>query len=143
MTNSGHHSQWEGPTFHFSSPNQSEEWSVFYTRALDYLGTLDIELEVADESCKGWKQLKLMFQGEDRKALQNLIDSGVVTPEQMFTPKATLDAIATSIKLEEHFWAHRDELLLDLQQQPDEGIDALSQHICYLKIYSCTNCWDA
>ena len=60
------------------------------------------------------QQLMLMFDGEDRKALQNLIDSGVMTPEHMLTPKATLDVIATSIKLEEHFWAHRDELVSDL-----------------------------
>ena len=73
-----------------------------------------------------------MFEGEDRKALQSLIDSGVVTAEHMLKPKAVLDAIATSIKTEEHFWAHRDELMSDLQQQPDERIHALSQHICEL-----------
>ena len=132
MASSGHHSSREAPTFHFNSPNQSEDWSVFYTRALDYLDALDIEPEDADESHKGWKQLKLMFEGDDRKALQNLIGSGVVTPEHMLTPKATFDAIATTIKSEEHFWAHRDELVLDLQQQPNEGIHALSQCICEL-----------
>ena len=132
MASSGHHGCWEAPTFHFNSPNQSEDWSIFYTRALDYLDAPNIEPEVADESHKGWKQLKLMFEGEDRKALQNLIDSGVVTAEHMLKPKATLDAIATTIKSEEHFWAHRDELMSDLQQQSDEGIHALSQHICEL-----------
>ena len=55
-----------------------------------------------------------MFEGEDRKALQNLIDSGVMNPEHMLTPKATLDAIATTIKSEEHFWADRDELVVRL-----------------------------
>ena len=119
----------EAPTFHFNSPNQSDDWSVFYTRALNYLDALDIELETADQSCKGWKQLKLMFEGDDRKALQRLIDSVVVTPEHMLTPKAALDAIGATIKSEEHFWAYRDELVLDLQQQPDEGIHALSQCI--------------
>ena len=54
-----------------------------------------------------------MFEGEDRKALQSLIDSGVVTPEHMLKPKAALDAIRTTIKSEEHFWADRDELMLD------------------------------
>ena len=132
MASSGHHSHWEAPTFHFNSPNQSEDWSVFYTRALDYLDTLDIEPEVADDSHKGWKQLRLMFDGEDRKALQNLIDSGVVTPEHMLTPKAALDVIATFIKSKEHFWAHKDKLLSDLWQHPDEGIHVLSQHICEL-----------
>ena len=55
-----------------------------------------------------------MFEGEDRKALQSLIDSGVVIPEHMLTPKAALDAIGMTIKSEEHFWAYRDELVSDL-----------------------------
>ena len=114
MASSGHCGHWEAPTFHFNSPNQSEDWSIFYTRVLDYLDALNIEPEVADESHKGWKQLKLMFEGEDRKALQSLIDSGVMTAEHMLKPKAALDAIATTIKSEEHFWAHRDELMSDL-----------------------------
>ena len=136
MASSNHCGHWEAPTFHFNSPNQSEDWSVFYTRALDYLDALDIELETADQSHKGWKQLKLMFEGKDRKALQNLIDSGVMTPQHMLTPKAALDAIRTTIKSEEHFWAYRDEPVLDLQQQPDEGIYALSQCIGDLIIKS-------
>ena len=44
-----------------------------------------------------------MFEGEDRKALQNLIDSGVVTPEHMLTPKAALDAISTVISQKSTF----------------------------------------
>ena len=87
-----------------------------------------------------------MFKGEDRKALQTLIDNGLMTTEHMKTPRAIFDSIATTIKLEEHFWAHRDELLSDLQQQPGEGIHALSQHICalitqplrYLNLWSCS-----
>ena len=50
----------------------------------------------------------------------------------MKTPHDNLDAISTTIKAEEHFWAHRDELLSDVRQQPNEGIHALSQHICKL-----------
>ena len=132
MASSSHCGYWGAPTFHFNSPNQSEDWTVFCMRALDYLDALDIELETADQFCKGWKQLKLMFDDNDRKALQNLIDSGVMTPEHMLTPKAALDAIGTTIKSEEHFWAYRDELVSDLQQQSDEGIHALSQCICDL-----------
>ena len=132
MASSGTHRHWEAPTFHFNSPNQSEDWSAFYTRALDYLDTLDIEPEVTDESHKGCKQLKLMFEAEDRKALQSLIDSSVMTPKHMLKPKAALDAIGTTIKSEEQFWAFRDELMLDLQQLSHEGIYALSQHICDL-----------
>ena len=108
MASSGHYSHWQPPTFHFNTPNQSENCSTFYTRALDYLDALDIEPEVADESCKGWKQLKLMFEGKDRKALQSLIDCGVMTSDHMLKPKAALDAIGTTIKSEEHFWAYRD-----------------------------------
>ena len=104
MASPGHHGCWGAPTFHFNPPIQSEDCSIFYTRALDYLDALGIEPEVADESCKGWKQLKLMFEGEDRKACQSLIDSSVMTAEHILKPKAALDAIVTTIKSEEHFW---------------------------------------
>ena len=132
MASSCPHNCWEAPTFHFNSSNLSEDWGVFYTRALDYLDALDIELDEADDNHKGWKQIKLMFEGEDRKALQTLTDNGTMTPEHMETPKAALDVIATTIKSEEHFWAYRDELMSDVQQQPGEGIHVLSQHICDL-----------
>ena len=75
------------------------------TRALDYLDALDIEPKAANESHKGWKQPKLMFEGEDKKALQSLIDSRVVTAEHMLKPKATVDAVGTTIKSEVYFWA--------------------------------------
>ena len=114
MASSGHHGCWEAATFYFNSANQSEDWSIFYTRALDCLDALDIELDEADETCKGWRQLKLMFEVKDRKVLQTLIDNGVITSEHMKTLRATLDAIATTMKSEEHFWAHRDELVSDL-----------------------------
>ena len=52
-----------------------------------------------------------MFKGKDRKALQTLVDNGVITSEHMKITRAALDAIATTIRLEEHFWAHRDELV--------------------------------
>ena len=55
-----------------------------------------------------------------------------MTPEHMHNPKAALNAIGTTIKSEEHFWAYRDELMSDLQQLPDEGIHVLSQCICDL-----------
>ena len=72
---------------------------------------------------------KFMFEGKDREALQTLIDSGTITEENMKTPCAALDAIGITIKAKEHFWAHRDELLSDIRQQPNEGIHALCQHI--------------
>ena len=55
-----------------------------------------------------------------------------MTAEHMLKPKAALDAIGTTIKSEEHFWAYRDELMSDLRQLPDEGIHVLSACICDL-----------
>ena len=106
-------------------------WKAFYTRALNYLDALEIETNEADDHCKGWKQLKLMFEGDDRKALQSLIDSGTIT-ESMKTTQLALDAIRTTIKAEEHIWAFWDELLSDVRQLPGQGMHALSMHICNL-----------
>ena len=102
---------WETPTIHFNSPNQSADWKAFYIRALDYLDALDIETDEADDCHKGWKQLKLMFEGDDRQALQSPIDNGTITEESMKTSQHTLDAIGTTIKSQEHFWALWDKLL--------------------------------
>ena len=75
MASSHPYSHWEAPTYHFNSHNQSEGWRTFYTRALDNLDALGINPDQADDNCKGWKQLKLMFEGEDRQALQTHIDN--------------------------------------------------------------------
>ena len=131
MVSSHSHSCWEAPTFHFNSVNQSEDWRVFYTRALDYLDTLNIEPDHADDNCKGWKKIKLMFEGEDRQAIHTLTDKSTITSEDMKTLKAALDATATTIKSEEHIWAYRDELI-SVRQQPSKGIYVLSQCICDL-----------
>ena len=64
--------RWEAPQFSFNSPQQTQEWKNFYTRVLDYLETLDIDPEAQDDARHGWKQIKMMFQGEDRQALQSL-----------------------------------------------------------------------
>ena len=123
---------WDVPTFHFNSPNQSVDWKAFYTRALDYLDALDIKTDEADDHCKGWKQLKLMFEGDDRQALQSIIDNGTIMEESMIVPWHALDAIRTTIKSEEHFWAFQDKLLSDIRQLPGEDIHALSMGICNL-----------
>ena len=57
---------WEAPRFCFVFPHQSEAWKVFYIRALDYLKALNIDTDEADESRTSWKQLKMMFEMEDR-----------------------------------------------------------------------------
>ena len=84
-------------------PQQTQEWKNFYTRVLDYLETLDIDPEAQDDARRGWKQIKMMFQGEDRQVLQSLIDNNTITPEDQKTPKHALKAIQSCIKEEEHF----------------------------------------
>ena len=130
MASSHSNTHWDAPTFHFNSPTQSEDWRTFYTRALNYLDALDTDQ--ADDHHKGWKQLKLMFKGDDRKALQTLTDEGTIMENIMKTPHATLDAIGTTIKSKDHFWAHWDELLSNVRQLPGKGIHVLSQCICNL-----------
>ena len=63
---------WEAPKFNLNSSHQSEDWKVFYTRALDYLEALDIN---TDEWCICWKQLNMMFEGKDGQTLQSLINN--------------------------------------------------------------------
>ena len=106
-------------------PHQLEDWKVFYTRALDYLEALDINADEADNWHTGWKQLKMMFKGEDKQTLQSLIDNGTITLEHKKIPKDALDATGITIKAKEHFWHFWDELLSEVHQLPDEGIHAL------------------
>ena len=68
----------------------------------------------------------MMFEDEDCLALQTLIDSQTIFPDAQQTPSLALKAIKSVIKEDVHFWHHRDELLTDLQQLPDEGIHASS-----------------
>ena len=78
--------RWEANKFSFNSEDQAAAWREFYTRALDYLETLNIDPEIEDKNKKGWKQIKVMFTGEDRQALQTLIDNNTITPEDQHTP---------------------------------------------------------
>ena len=125
---SAHH--WEAPKFSFNSPNQVAEWQAFYTRALDFLEALDIDPEATDQNKHGWRQIKMIFEGEDCQALQTLIDNNTVTPEAQQTPAQTLKAIQSVIKEDVHFWHHRDQLFSDLHQLPEEGVHALANRIC-------------
>ena len=124
--------RWEAPQFSFNPPQQTQEWKNFYTRVLDYLETLDIDPEAQDDARHGWKQIKMMFQGEDRQALQSLIDNNTITPEDQKTPKHALKAIQSCIKEEEHFWHFRDEVMSDFRQQLEEQIHALNTRITTL-----------
>ena len=90
--------QWETSKFIFNFPSQSEDWKVFYTRALDYLEAFNIDTNEADDWHTGWKKLKMMFEGEDRQTCQSLVDNGTITPESERTPQLALDAIVNTIK---------------------------------------------
>ena len=68
----------------------------------------------------------MMFQGEDKQALQTPTDNNTITPEDQLTPTHALMAIKSCIK-DEHFWHFRDEVLSDFRQQPNEQIHALKQ----------------
>ena len=87
-----------GPKFSFNTPDPTQEWNTFYSRVLGYLETLDIDPEKEDQTKCGLKQIKMMFQGEDRQALQTLIDNNTINPKDQVTPTHTLKAISSSIK---------------------------------------------
>ena len=128
--------RWEAPKFSFNVEDQAAEWKKLYIRAIDYLEALDIDPDKADETKQGWHQIKMMLQGEGRHALQTLLDSNTITPEDQLTPAHALKAIQTSVKEDEHFWHFRDELLSDVRQESQEGIHILSNRITAL-INSC------
>ena len=95
---------WQAPKFTFSTAQQWEEWKVFYTRAINFLEAFDINTEKEDSTQKGWKQLKMIFEGKDRQTLQTLINNWTISPEKLKTPQQVLHAIITKIKSEGHFW---------------------------------------
>ena len=109
---------WEAPKFSFYTEDQASAWRQFYTRAIDYLETLEIDPEREDEIKKGGKQIKMMFTGDDRQALQTLIDNNTITPEDQLTPSHTLKAIQTTIKEEEHYWHYREETMVTSDNKP-------------------------
>ena len=45
----------------------------------------------------------MMFQDEDREALQALLDNNTITPEDQLTPAHVLNPIQTTVKEDEHF----------------------------------------
>ena len=74
----------------------------------------------------------MMFQGEDRQALQTLIDDNTITPEDQLTPTHALKAIQSCTEDEEHFWHFKDEVMSNFHQQPNEQIHALNNRITTL-----------
>ena len=67
-------------------PQQSEDWRVFYTRTIDYLEALNINVEEANDHRTSWKQLKMIFEGKDWQTLQTLINNGTITLESQKMP---------------------------------------------------------
>ena len=121
--------RWTAPTFSFDAADQPNAWKDFYIRAIDYLETIDIDPRKEDQQLKGWKQIKMMFTGEDRRALQTLIDNNTITAADQRTPTLALKAIQTAIKEGEHYWHYRDEVLSHIRQQPEEQVHTLSNRI--------------
>ena len=130
--NSTNPPRWEAPKFSFTTEDQAAEWKKFYIRALDFLESLDIDPDKKDENKKGWRQIKMMFQDDDRQTLQDLIDNNAITAEDQLTPTSALQAIQRTLKEDEHFWHFRDELFSDFRQEPNEGIHSLSNRITNL-----------
>ena len=81
MACNGTTTQWKAPQFSFNTHNQTEEWKTSYTRVLDILETLDFVPKKEDQTKCGWRQIKMMFQGEDGQALQTLINNNTITSE--------------------------------------------------------------
>ena len=73
-----------------------------------------------------------MFTGEDRQALQTMIDNNTITQQDQRTPVQALKAIQTAIKGEEHYWHYRDEILSNIRQQLEEQVHALNNRIITL-----------
>ena len=125
-------SNWTAPTFSFDAADQPTAWRDFYIRALNYLETLRIKPEEEDQEMRGWTQIKMMFTGEDRHALQTLRDNDTITAADKCTPTLALKAIQTALKEEEHYWHYRDKVLSDIRQQPGEQVHTLNNRITTL-----------
>ena len=105
---------------------------LFYTRALDFLETLDINPDEEDQGKRGWHQMKMLFEGDDCQALQTLIDNNTISAEAQCTPSLALNAIQSVIKEDIYFWNYHDKILSYFHQLPDEGIHSLNTHITTL-----------
>ena len=73
-----------------------------------------------------------MFTGEDRQALQTMIDNNTITQQDQHAPVHALKAIKTAIRDEEHYWHYRDEILSNIRQQPEEQVHMLNNRIITL-----------
>ena len=53
MADTNNTSQWEAYKFSSSAANQAKEWKTFYSRVLNYLETLDIDIDAPYQTKKG------------------------------------------------------------------------------------------
>ena len=129
MASRSNTSHWETQKCTFSAPNQGDEWKAFYICLVDFLKAIAIDTGSEGDTKKGWKQLHMMFTGEDHQALQTLINNGTITPEDQKVCIRVVDAIQRTITVKEHFWHQQYEILSDLRQKIEYGIHILSNHI--------------
>ena len=87
MIGTNNTSWWEAHKLSFSTVNQTEEWK-----------TLDIDVDAPNQTMKGQKQMKMLFTGGDRQALQTLVDNGTIIPQIQETPKLILNTIQRTIR---------------------------------------------
>ena len=109
MAQSNSNAIWTAPSFSFDTADQCTAWRHFYTRAIDYLETLDINPEEEDQQKRGWEQITTMFTGKNRQTLQTLIDNNTITAADQQTLILALKAIQTAIKNKEYIWHCRGE----------------------------------
>ena len=95
--------QWKGPKFTLSTLNQGYEWKAFYIQAIDFLKAMDIVKEMEDNIKIGWKQLHMMFEGEDYQSLQVFFNNDTITANDHKVLIRVLDTIQITIKEKEHF----------------------------------------
>ena len=53
MAQNNMNTRWTAPTFSFNTEDQPAAWKEFYTRVIDYLETIDIDLEEEDQHKRG------------------------------------------------------------------------------------------
>ena len=80
------------------------EWKAFYINVIDFLEALNFNTEVEDNTKWGWKQLKMMYEGEDWQAIQTLVDNATITINYQEAPGWILVITQTTIFLALQGW---------------------------------------
>ena len=117
---------WEAPKFSFTTEDQAAEWKKILYMCIGLPRNVRYRPREKDDNKRGWCQIKMMFQDDDRQTLLDLIGNNTITAEDQLTATSTLQAIQRTLKEDEHFWHFRDEVLSDFRQEPNEGTHSLS-----------------